>query len=182
MNQTEQKYFLALQRRPGDSIFIDIARLPMSNGISTTQLAEIDIFTMQYTIEQIIKAIQDANIANPLYIEGQLIIQDNSRHTFKLIDKDYIGQFNIESFLKGYSSNKEIMNNIAYKFGTLINDIVISERFKTAAKEGNIALMLQMIFSISYITQRKLMIFLIDIYHKEEQKKQGLERVRDKAA
>lgn len=185
LNEFDQKYFLALQRMPGDTIFIDISKLSIAHGFNSTVLAELDAFTMSYTTTEIVDAIHDANIVDPMYLNGTLVIQDNEKHNpLKVIDKDYVGRFNIESFLKEKASNKAVLNNIAYKLGTLVDDSVVVDCFKSAARMNNFDLVFQILFSLPYLVQRKFMIYLIDMYHKEEEKrgKTNYELIRDKAA
>lgn len=180
----KQMYFLALQRMPGDYKFIDISKLNISRGFNSCLLEEIDSFTMCFSIEEIMSSIIEANIVEPAYQAGTLVIQDNQKHSpLKVIDKTYLSDFNIELFLKKHLNNKSLMNNIAYKLSAIIMDEEISANFKNAILSGNVQLAINIIFQIEYNVQRKFMIYLIDLYHKElEKKKPSQELIRDKAA
>ncbi|MDE6284938.1 MAG: hypothetical protein K2M17_04260 [Bacilli bacterium] len=178
------KYFLTLQRMPGDTIFIDISKLSIAEGEDPISLGEIDAFTMKHTNEEIMAAIDEANIVNPVYLNGELVIQDNGKHNpLQVLTKEYVGDFNIETFLREKIGDKSFINNISFKLGTLLKDPIVVERFKNGAYENNIRLMLLIIFSLSYPTQRKFIIYLIDLYHKElKNKPTNFELKRDRAA
>lgn len=182
---TEQKFFLAVLKRPGDYKFIDVSKLKISNGYNPNSLAEIDSFTMDFSIEEIMKSIKEANIVGTDYLEGKLVIQDNQKHKpLKVIDKEYVSDFRIDKFLKERISNKSLMNNIAYKLNTLVEDKNLVETFKEGIKTNNLMMALNAIFQINYPVQRKFMIYLIDIYHKEQERKEDKKKelIRDKAA
>lgn len=179
-----QSFFLALQRRPGDSIFIDISKLSIAEGYIPHSLMEIDSFTIHFTVDEIKKSIKEANIAEAEYEEGSLVIQDSGKHKpLKVLDKSYVDEFNLDIFLKEHLGNKELMNNISYKFGNIVQNEQISEQFKVGVKTNNIEILLNIIFNIDYLLQRKFMIYLINIYHNKKDKKDIKQELkRDKAA
>ena len=77
MKQTT--YFLSLEKRPGDTKFIDISKLSISHGFYPTTLQEIDSFTMNFTILELKNALKEDNLIEEDYINGKLIIQDNDK-------------------------------------------------------------------------------------------------------
>lgn len=184
MLENNQIFFLALQRRPGDYVFIDISKLTLANGYNPNSLMEIDSFTMHFTTNEIKKAISEANIIEPEYEEGTLVIQDNNKHKpLKVLDKNYIDEFVLDTFLKENLENKELMNNIAYKFRYIVQNESIAEQFKTGVKTFNLGILLNIIFSLDYLLQRKFMVYLINVYHnKKDKRTKKNELKRDKAA
>ena len=177
----ETNYFLALEKRPGDTKFIDIQRLSISSGFDPKTLNLIDSFTMNFTIEELKKAILDDNLVENDYLKGRLVIQDNfKKHTLEVIDKNLIKDFNLYNYLKERINNKELINNIIYKLKNIINDEEIITNLKQAQEDQDIVSMVNIITSIDYFAQRKFIVYLLHIYLKEQDKNQ--ERIRDKAA
>lgn len=178
LTNENQKYFLALQKRPGDFKFIDISKLNISLGFTPTSLAEIDAFTINYSIEDILKSIKIANIVEEEYQKGTLVIQDNQKHNpLKVIDRTYLDDFSIDRFFIENINDKEMMNRIVCKLSSILKEErKIPENLKKAIRYKNIDAILAIIFSISYPLERKLMLYLIDIYHEKKEKTKCLTR------
>ncbi len=181
----EQKHFLALMARPGDYIFIDIARLDLAGGYSPRTLADIDAFTMHFNVEEIKSSIKRANMASDKYLEGLLVIQDNQKHNpLNVIDKNYYKGFQIDAYLKEKCNDKELINTIINKFRSICEIPEVSINFTKAIRFKNIELALDILFDLPYINIRKFIVFLIELRDKELEKKSVInqERIRDKAA
>lgn len=179
----EQRHFLALLKRPGDYVFIAISKLDIANGIPRIFLQAIDSFTMNFTIDEIIQSIKRANIVSEEYLNGQLVIQDNQKHNpLKVIDKDFYSDFNINVYLKELLNNKNRLNNIINKFSAIVKDERISKDFKDYLKSGNIEIVINIIFSLPYLEQRKIIVYFVEENNMEREKSKELELIRDKAA
>lgn len=192
-NDVEQKFFLAFQKRPGDAKFIDVSKLRIANGYNPSSLALLDSFTMYFTKEEIIKAVEESNLIEDSYLNGDLVVLDNQGHKpLTVLDKVYLDGFNLTEFLtnllKNQSNpqNKQLLNHIAYKFKEMIkdNDGLVAN-FDLGLKTGNIDLLINTILSTEYCIQRKYMIYLIDLNRKEKEKSllnNDVERIRDNKA
>lgn len=177
-------YFLALEKRPGDSQFIDVSKLDISNGYNPQSLDALDSFTMHFTKEELKNAIKEDNLVEESYLAGRLIIIDSiKKHHYEVIDKDILGDFQIDNFLKERINNKELMNNIIYKYKIMLND---EERFlalKKAQENQDINDMCNIILSTNYLIQRNFILYLLNLLVKErKQNKEKQELIRDKAA
>ena len=181
----EQKHFLALQAMPGDYNYIDISKLSISNYYMPQTLADIDSFTMCFTTEEIMSAIEDANIVEDKYLSGALCIADNQKHNpIKVITKDFLNDFDLGKFLRDNSEDKNLMNTILNKLSALVSDEQLKAQFRIATRISDINKMLVIIYNLPYLTQRKFMIYCIEKNNekKEQVLKSAPELVRDKAA
>ncbi len=180
MKQTT--YFLSLEKRPGDTKFIDISKLSISHGFYPTTLQEIDSFTMNFTILELKNALKEDNLIEEDYINGKLIIQDNDKsHSLEVIDKDLYNDFNLYNYFKERINNKELINNVIYKLITLVKDDNIIYNIKLAKNNQDIYMLVNIILNIDYYIQREYILYLMHLVLKERNNK-NQERVRDKAA
>ena len=107
--QEEQKHFLSLMARIGDYVFIDISKLDIANGYYPSSLADIDSFTMHFSVDEIMNSIKRANLASNKYLNGTLVIEDNQKHNpIIVIDKDFYNNFRIDLFLSEKMNKKRI--------------------------------------------------------------------------
>lgn len=175
METVKPIYFLALMRRPGDYVFIDIPKLSIAQGFTSFDLAEIDLFTMRFTNEEIKQAIKQANIVEDSYLDGKLVIQDNQKHNpLVVIDKNQVKDFNLAMFFEKYLNNDLIMNDIRNKLASIVKDPILLELFKTSIKNKDINKILTIILQIEYFHQRKYIIYLIEISKREKDKENNL--------
>ncbi|MBE6140554.1 MAG: hypothetical protein E7172_03350 [Firmicutes bacterium] len=167
----EQKFFLSLQTLPGDHVYIDVSQLNISNEYYPTSLAEIDSFTMHFTKEEIKESIKISNIVEEKYLEGKLIIVDNQKHKpLEVITKDFLNDFKVETFLQKAINDKVLSNNLINKFNALVKDENAADLFQNAVKNKKLESVLQVIFNIPYLIQRKFIIYLIETYNKVKTK------------
>ena len=175
----EQKHFLAMQAMPGDSAYIDISALKLSNGYMPSSLVEIDSFTMHFTYDQIIEDIKEANIVSSKYLNGKLVIVDNQKHNpLAVLTKDIYNNFDLYLFLTDNIDNKNLMNTIYNKYSAIVNDVPLSKVFKNSDALD----MTNMILKLPYLEQRKLMFYLLEKYNSLPEKIKSNEFVRDKVA
>lgn len=181
----EQKHFLALQDKPGDNIYIDISKLKIANHYCPSSLAEIDSFTMHFTTEEIMEAIRSENIVEERYLDGLLCIVDNQKHNpIEVMTKDYLDGFEIESFIRSIIGDKNLVNSLINKFGSVSKDEELTQELKNALNTNLIGQVMYIIFSLPYLTQRKYMVYLIEQHRLAKQKEFGkeIELLRDRAA
>ncbi len=179
-NEKEQKHFLALQTLPGKNVYIDISLLDLAGGYFPNTLEEIDAFTAYFSHEEIIKAIQRANLADQEFLNGTLCIVDNQKHKpLKVITKDYLDGFNFEQYLFLNLNDKNFTNLLINKATSLMEDNV-KALFREKVKTEDLAAILEMINTIPYLKRRKLLVYLIDHYRQNKEK--GQELKLDKAA
>ena len=181
--QEEQKHFLSLMARIGDYVFIDISKLDIANGYYPSSLADIDSFTMHFSVDEIMNSIKRANLASNKYLNGSLVIEDNQKHNpITVIDKDFYNNFRIDLFLSEKMKNKNALNNILNKFRAICKDKVIEDSFILAIKNNNLDLAVDILFNLPYITLRKFIVYLIELRNKELEELKNKERIRDKTA
>ena len=181
--QEEQKHFLSLMARIGDYVFIDISKLDIANGYYPSSLADIDSFTMHFSVDEIMNSMKRANLARNKYLNGSLVIEDNQKHNpITVIDKDFYNNFRIDLFLSEKMKNKNALNNILNKFRAICKDKVIEDNFILAIKNNNLDLAVDILFNVPYITLRKFIVYLIELRNKELEELEIQERIRDKAA
>lgn len=179
----EQKHFLALMVRPGDYIYIDIAKLDIANGYVASSLDNIDSFTMHFTKEEIKESVIRGNLASNYYTNGKLVIQDNQKHNpLEVIDKEYYNNFRIDLYLKEVLNDKVKTNTILNKFRSICKDNNIYNAYARAIKNGNIDIVVDILFNLPYLELRKYIIYLIELRNKDLEKEKSKERIRDKAA
>ena len=180
--QDGQKYMLALMKRPGDYAFIDIAKLDIANGYSPYFIEEIDSFTKFFRKEEIRNAIIRANLVNQSYFNGKLVIQDNQKHNpLEVIDKELYNNFRIDLFLERIMNDKQDLNKVLNKFGSVSSKQEDDEKFRLAMKNSNLDLAVDILFNLPYLTFRKFLLYLLDLESKYVKKKK-MERIRDKIA
>ena len=178
-----QKHFLALMDRPGDYVFIDISKLDIANGYQPETLMELDTFTMSFTKDEIIAAVKRANIAGQKFINGSLVIQDNQKHKpIQVIDRDFYDNFRIDLFLKEHMADKNFINMIINKFGSIVKDDKISQAFKISLGTEDLMDACNVLFNLPYLVQRKFIVYLIVLRNVEREKEKEKELIRDKAA
>ncbi len=157
----EEKYFLTLRIQKGQEAKIDISSLAKAKGFFSTNLEEIDNFTLNFTYDELIEEIDEANIADA-YLEGTLCITDNQNHRpLKVLTKDYVQNFNLYTFINDHLNDKKIMNNIVNKFHNF-SKMATYEEFKKAINEGNIKVIFELLNDLDYLNRRKLLCYLID--------------------
>lgn len=175
-----QKHFLALMKRPGDYLFIDISKLDIARFYEPHNLMEIDGFTMYFTSEEIIESIRRANIADEKYLKGKLVIQDNQKHNpLEVVDKKLFVDFRIDIFLESKVNDKEIFNKIINKLMGITKDNGLVKNFKYSLENGDLNTAIDLLDSINYLDQRKFIIYMLELRNKEKELEQQL--VRDKA-
>ena len=94
------RYSLALQKQKGNEVLINTLDLDIAKGFFSTSIEQIDAFTLNFTKEEIISAIERANIADG-YLDGELIVQslDNKKDIKVAMTKDFVKDFEIGNYL-----------------------------------------------------------------------------------
>jgi len=175
--EPEQKYFLSLMRMPGDYTYIDISTLDISNNYKASSLEAIDTFTLNHTIDEIKESVKRANVVSSEYLNGKLVIADNLGHNpIKVLDKEYYNNFRIDSYLESIINDKVKVNNLINKFNSICKDDLLKGMYADALKNKRIDIALNVIFSMSYISERRYIIYIIDGLNKETNKNKQLKR------
>lgn len=181
--QETQKHFLALMKRPGDYVFIDISRLDIASNYRPNFLADIDSFTMCFTKEEIMNSIKRCNVVSNIYLSGKLVIQDNQKHNpLEVIDREYYDNFRLDIYLKNKMKDKVKLNNILNKFNSIVKDDECKKMFNIAMKSDNLRLAIDVLLNLPYLELRKYMIYLINLRNKERELQKEMELIRDKVA
>ncbi len=80
------KYYLALERRLGDYVLIDISKLDIARTNVENDIAAIDSFTCHYSESEIKESIIRSNMASN-YIDGNLKVISDAKHNLRILSK-----------------------------------------------------------------------------------------------
>ena len=156
------RYSLALQKQKGNEVLINTLDLDIAKGFFSTDIEQIDAFTLNFTKEEIIASIERANIADG-YLEGELIIQslENKKDIKVAMTKDFVKDFEIGNYLYMIKDNKNLLSNFANKYMSIVNDENLKNRMKDALK-NNIEEMYKLFEELPYINKREFIVYLIN--------------------
>ncbi len=111
----EDTYYLAVETKPNNYFPINLIDLNLIPKNTTTKLEELDKFTLNYTIEELRKAIKESNILD-IDDNMPLVIIYNEKHATRKINvltKDI--SFDMWKYIKDNFSNKNFLNKV-YNF------------------------------------------------------------------
>ena len=180
----KDRYFLALTLQKGRENLINIADLEISMHYAPQSLEEIDAFTMHYTKDEIMGAIEVSNIA-PGFLDGTLCVLDKEEHkTHQLpaLTKDYLGDFDLTTYLISILPNKNLMSNYLNKYMSLTTDDALKNATKEAIKNQDVAEIVRLFNELDYLGKRELIVYLITNMEKKDKKKKNPELKLDRAA
>ena len=181
------KYFLVLEKRPGDYVYIDINRLDICNRNINNELAIIDGFTSQFSEADLRESIIRSNMASSDYLDGNLKIISDAKHNLKVLTKDIYD--NVMDVVNGnIILNKNMKNKLFSVFKNIIDknfddldvkDHVVNE-FKKILKDGTIEEVFKYINLLPYIKCRPIYFMLYDELNKEKEINiKKLEKIND---
>ena len=191
-------YYLVLERLPGDKILIDINKLDICNRYVSNKIADIDFFTLNFTLEEIKESIIRSNMAKDEYRNGTIKIISDARHNLKPVTKD------VHNTIMEFQNNEEeidinFKNKLLGEYKNIVNKAFNDQgfkenmvnRFNSAINEYNNSLkdndvksnkegIFKIIEELPYQYSRRLYIKMDDELNKKKiDKKRKLEKLND---
>lgn len=154
----ENKYYLAVEVRPNNYFPINLLDLKIANNFTTTNLEELDAFTLKFTKEEILKAIKDANLLDINKDMPLWIIYYENKYTRKIdvLTKDKV--YDMWGLLSEKYGNKIFMNKVVNFINHKVDDNIVNMVKISKSKEEY----LNSIGSLPYLIQRKLYLYLYE--------------------
>lgn len=154
----ENKYYLAVEIKPKNYFPINLLDLNVKNSITTNKLEELDKFTLEYTKEEIMNLIKDANVAELEYDTPLIIIyyEKNDVRKIPVLTKDL--KFDIWDYLRENYQNKLVLN----KIDNFLKNRLDEKTFNEIKSSKNIDEYLINISNIPYEEVRKLYFYLYE--------------------
>ncbi|MCM1053578.1 MAG: hypothetical protein NC483_06370 [Ruminococcus sp.] len=154
----EDKYYLAVETKPNSYFPINLGDLSITNGFASHKLEEIDKFTLNFTKNEIIKAIKDGNILDVLENMNLVIIYNEKEKTRKVpvLTKDI--NFDMWKFLKDNYNDKLILN----KIHNFLQNKIGEDKFKNLKNTDNCNDFVSIINTLPYDIERKLYFYLYE--------------------
>lgn len=108
----ENKYYLAVEVRPKNYFPINLLDLKISGGFTSTNLEELDAFTLKFTKKQIMDAVKEANLLDVNENMPLVVIYYENKYTRKIeaFTKDY--NYDMWKLLNDEYGNKVFLNKI----------------------------------------------------------------------
>lgn len=182
----EVKYFLVLEKRPGDYNLIDITKLDICDTIITTDLGTIDAFTSKYEETEIKASIERSNMAQSEYLSGSLKIISDMHHHLNILTKETFS--NIMEFQNSdLEIDKDFKNKLYGYYKKIIetlkdnNFVAYSlDGFKEALRSNNKPEIFRLISELPYAKSRSMYFMIGEEYAKKrEENLRKLEKLND---
>lgn len=182
----EIKYFLVLEKRPGDYNLIDITKLDVCDTIVTTDLGSIDAFTSKHEEVDIKASIERSNMVQPEYFGGTLKIISNLHHHLNILTKEIFA-----SIMEFQNNDLEIDRDFKNKlYGyykkiveTLENNALTVDnlsKFKEALRSNNKEEIFRLMGELPYSKSRSMYFMIGEEYTKKrEESLRKLEKLSD---
>ncbi len=156
-----ERYFLILEKRPGDFMPIDISLLSMGfNSLNNIEL--IDKYTEVFLKEELIDNIKKANIVTDDYLNGKLYIIDEKKNKYPVVFKKTFFNFDVIEFIYYNIENKDLMNTIynLYQKNAKNNLEIDVNDFKVAIENKDIAKIIFHLQMLPYIKLRCIKFYI----------------------
>ncbi len=172
------KYFLALEKRPGDNSIIDINKLDIydeNHYNLDDSIASIDNFASNWTEQEIKESVARTNIVTKDYLNGSLKIVSNFKHCLPVLTKEvYVNMTNV---LNSAEFNQALKDKVYSNFRNALNRLDISNESKEqllasmrSALKTNSTDIIQMLIGIIPHTYSRHIYFVLYDEHTKNQK------------
>lgn len=137
------KFDIVLKKDRGNYMPIDISLLELKSDYSNDLMA-LDLFTINYTKNELLELIKKANIVADDYLDGELRIAklDSEKHRYvsdyPILTSDYLNGFNLEKFLEENIKDKNLMNTIRNKYKDYLEEDYKLKSLNSELKEAPI--------------------------------------------
>ncbi len=154
----EDKCYLAIETKPNSYFPINLKDLSIANNFTSHKLEELDKFTLNFTAEEIIKAIRDDNILDVLENMNLVVIYNEKEKTRKVpvLTKDI--HFDLWQFLKDKYNDKIVLN----KIHNFLQNKIDEEKLNNLKKTSNFEDFITIINTLPYDVERKLYFYLYE--------------------
>ena len=154
----ENKYYLAVEVRPKNYFPINLLDLKISGGFTSTNLEELDAFTLKFTKSEIMKAVKEANLLDVNDDMPLVVIYYENKYTRKIeaLTKDY--NYDMWKLLNDKHGDKVFLNKIINFLNHKVDEKIIEELKSVHDKIK----FLKILGTLPYFVQRKLYFYLYE--------------------
>ena len=154
----ENKYYLAVEVKPKNYFPINLLDLKISGGFTSTNLEELDAFTLKFTKSEIMKAVKEANLLDVNDDMPLVVIYYENKYTRKIeaLTKDY--NYDMWKLLNDKYGDKVFLNKIINFLNHKVDEKIIEE-LKSVQDKINF---LKILGTLPYFVQRKLYFYLYE--------------------
>ena len=154
----ENKYYLAVEVRPKNYFPINLLDLKISRGFTSTNLEELDAFTLKFTKSEIMKAVKEANLLDVNDDMPLVVIYYENKYTRKIeaLTKDY--NYDMWKLLNDKYGDKVFLNKIINFLNHKVDEKIIEELKRVQDKIK----FLKILGTLPYFVQRKLYFYLYE--------------------
>lgn len=154
----ENKYYLAVEVRPKNYFPINLLDLKISGGFTSTNLEELDAFTLKFTKKQIMDAVKEANLLDVNENMPLVVIYYENKYTRKIeaFTKDY--NYDMWKLLNDEYGNKVFLNKIINFLNHKVDKEIV-DKLKNVQDKNEF---LKILGTLPYFVQRKLYFYLYE--------------------
>lgn len=154
----ENKYYLAVEVRPKNYFPINLLDLKISGGFTSTNLEELDAFTLKFTKSEIMNAVKEANLLDVNDDMPLVVIYYENKYTRKIeaLTKDY--NYDMWKLLNDKYGDKVFLNKIINFLNHKVDEKIIEELKSVQDKIK----FLKILGTQPYFVQRKLYFYLYE--------------------
>ena len=158
VNAMENKYYLAVEVRPKNYFPINLLDLKISGGFTSTNLEELDAFTLKFTKKQIMDAVKEANLLDVNENMPLVVIYYENKYTRKIeaFTKDY--NYDMWKLLNDEYGNKVFLNKIINFLNHKVDKEIV-DKLKNVQDKNEF---LKILGTLPYFVQRKLYFYLYE--------------------
>ena len=152
----ENKYYLAIEEKPNNYFPIDLRNLKIFHNRMTTSLEEIDALTLNFTKQEILEAIKEANLLDVQKTMPLVVIYYENKYTRKIEVLTKEKKYDMWKLLDEKYQDKVFVNKIVNFLNHKIDDTKLEKLKVSRDKEE----FLQVLGNLPYFMQRKLYLYL----------------------
>lgn len=152
----ENKYYLAIEEKPNNYFPIDLRNLKIFHNRMTTSLEEIDALTLNFTKQEILEAIKEANLLDVRKTMPLVVIYYENKYTRKIEALTKEKKYDMWKLLDEKYQDKVFVNKIVNFLNHKIDDTKLEKLKVSRDKEE----FLQVLGNLPYFMQRKLYLYL----------------------
>ena len=152
----ENKYYLAIEEKPNNYFPIDLRNLKIFHNRMTTSLEEIDALTLNFTKQEILEAIKEANLLDIQKTMPLVVIYYENKYTRKIEALTKEKKYDMWKLLDEKYQDKVFVNKIVNFLNHKIDDTKLEKLKVSRDKEE----FLQVLGNLPYFMQRKLYLYL----------------------
>ena len=158
VNAMENKYYLAVEVKPKNYFPINLLDLKISGGFTSTNLEELDAFTLKFTKKQIMDAVKEANLLDVNENMPLVVIYYENKYTRKIeaFTKDY--NYDMWKLLNDEYGNKVFLNKIINFLNHKVDKEIV-DKLKNVQDKNEF---LKILGTLPYFVQRKLYFYLYE--------------------